>query len=320
MPSNIVGRGKVLLPGIHCGDVLAASSTKLGILWKIVSRDEIVVDATDEVYRLIEGRADGLDNDTLNQLTPNLSAKERQDAINQLLAQQKLDLIQVAGQIRFKLKSGTQLEGVSQEEQLIYQLIEESSTSGIWIRELRDGSGLSQLQLRKVLKQLETRKLIKTVKAVGTTKKCYMLSQLEPSTSLTGGTFILTDNSMRNLFNLCFLNMKRNEAREVAASNLEMQKELSLIANFVTEKRLLNVTVTEEDIDRILEIAVLDGSAERRPDGRVRATAHVPEASPLVLIPCATCPVIDDCKPGHVIAPETCQYMRDWLGTTANVI
>ncbi|CAJ0574061.1 unnamed protein product, partial [Mesorhabditis spiculigera] len=294
-------------------------------------KDEIVVDATDEVYRLIEGRADGLDNDTLNQLTPNLSAKERQDAINQLLAQQKLDLIQVAGQIRFKLKSGTQLEGVSQEEQLIYQLIEESSTSGIWIRELRDGSGLSQLQLRKVLKQLETRKLIKTVKAVGTTKKCYMLSQLEPSTSLTGGTFYsdrqLDAELIQSLVSvsISFLNMKRNEAREVAASNLEMQKELSLvrpaaIANFVTEKRLLNVTVTEEDIDRILEIAVLDGSAERRPDGRVRATAHVPEASPLVLIPCATCPVIDDCKPGHVIAPETCQYMRDWLGTTANVI
>lgn len=39
----------------------------------------------------------------------------------------------------------------------------------------------------QVLKNLESKKLIKTVKAVGTTKKCYMLYNLEPDTSLTGG-------------------------------------------------------------------------------------------------------------------------------------
>ena len=58
-------------------------------------------------------------------------------------------------------------------------MIEEADKMGIWIRDIRDRSGLTDTQLRKVLKTLETRRLVKSVKAVGTTKKCYMLFNLE---------------------------------------------------------------------------------------------------------------------------------------------
>lgn len=46
----------------------------------------------------------------------------------------------------------------------IYSLIEESSKKGIWIRDIRDRTGLSQTQMRKVLKVLEQRKLVKSIK------------------------------------------------------------------------------------------------------------------------------------------------------------
>lgn len=71
----------------------------------------------------------------------------------------------------------------------MFSLIEESDKMGIWIRDIRDRSGLTETQLRKVLKTLEQRKLVKAVKAVGTTKKCYMLYNLEADETLTGGTF-----------------------------------------------------------------------------------------------------------------------------------
>lgn len=71
----------------------------------------------------------------------------------------------------------------------MFSLIEESDRLGIWIRDIRDRSGLNETQLRKVLKTLEQRKLVKAVKAVGTTKKCYMLYNLEADDTLTGGTF-----------------------------------------------------------------------------------------------------------------------------------
>ncbi|CAJ0963840.1 unnamed protein product, partial [Mesorhabditis belari] len=290
-----------------------------------VVKTEINVDPSEEVFRIIEDQQDGIDNDTLNHLTPSLSILERQHAINALLADQRLEILKQGEQIKFRVKKGTQLAGVSQEEQLIYQLVEESATNGIWIRELREGSGLSQIQLRKVLKQLETRKLIKTVKAVGTTRKCYMLSQLEPSTTLTGGTFYsdqqLDTELIQTMVTLCvgFLQARRRKAIEEAKNSIEMQKELSLvrpseISAYIVEKRVLKMAVSDEDIDRVLEVAILDGSVERRPDGRLRAIADGIRTSALVTIPCATCPVIDDCKPGHVISPATCQYMKDWIG------
>lgn len=78
---------------------------------------------------------------------------------------------------------------------------------GIWIRDIRDRSGLTEAQLRKVLKALEQRKLVKAVKAVGTTKKCYMLYNLEADDTLTGGTFYsdqqLDSQFVQTLVNVC---------------------------------------------------------------------------------------------------------------------
>ncbi|KJH51071.1 RNA polymerase Rpc34 subunit [Dictyocaulus viviparus] len=169
---------------------------------------------------------------------------------------------------------------------MIFTLIEDSKSKGIWIRELRDGSGLSQIQLRKVLKSLEQKKLIKNVKAVGTSKKCYMLYDLEPDSSLTGGTFYsdqqLDSELIYTLVNVCtgYVNGRRKQAIDAHPDDFQMQKELSAvrpqeIADFILEKRVLNVTITLEDIERILDVAVLDGAIERRPDGKNFVSIHL---------------------------------------------
>lgn len=85
--------------------------------------------------------------------------------MNSLLASKRIIISQGPGGLRLKLNDATQIAGSEEEQAVceegyynckrllpfqIYTLIEESKTKGIWIRELRDGSGLSQLQLRKV--------------------------------------------------------------------------------------------------------------------------------------------------------------------------
>uniref|UniRef100_A0A0K0CXJ8 DNA-directed RNA polymerase III subunit RPC6 n=1 Tax=Angiostrongylus cantonensis TaxID=6313 RepID=A0A0K0CXJ8_ANGCA len=233
-----------------------------------------------------------------------------ENAINNLLISKKLIIAKTSGgALRLKVNVNTQLAGATEEEQAIFTLIEDSKRKGIWIRELREGSGLSQIQLRK---------------AVGTTKKCYMLYDLEPDTSLTGGTFYsdqqLDSELIYTLVNLCtgYVNGKRKLAVDTHPDDLQMQKELSAVrpqevADFISEKRVLNVAITLEDVERVLDVAVLDGALERRPDGRVRATWCTIRSSPLVTVPCSTCPVVDDCGSGRVISPQTCRYMADWL-------
>lgn len=68
-------------------------------------------------------------------------------------------------------------------------MIEAADKSGIWVRDLREQSGLTEPIIRRVLKGFEQRKLVKSIKAVGTQKKSYILYNIEADESVTGGTF-----------------------------------------------------------------------------------------------------------------------------------
>lgn len=290
-------------------------------------KEEVVgeIESEAQVLQIVEASLEGIDMDALTCMTPELPQISRQNAINNLLGSKKLIIQQAPGGVlRLKVNTSQQIAG-TEEEQVIYGLIEESKTRGIWIKELRDGSGLNQLQLRKTLKSLETKKLIKTIKAVGTTKKCYILFDLEPDMSLTGGTFYseqqLDTELINTLISVCgsYASSRRKLAIEANPNNLQMQREASYIktqeiAQFITEKRVLNVPLSLEDLERILEVAVLDGSIERRADGKIRACAPRSSISALVSVPCAVCPVVEDCRPGYVISPQSCDYMKKWLG------
>ena len=61
---------------------------------------------------------------------------------------------------------------------------------GIWVKEIRTRSNLQLTQLNKVLKSLESKKSIKSVKPVtDSKKKVYMLFDIKPDSSLTGGAW-----------------------------------------------------------------------------------------------------------------------------------
>ena len=58
------------------------------------------------------------------------------------------------------------------------------------MRDIRIKSNLVQTQLMRILRSLESRKLIKSVKSVQATKrKVYMLYELTPDESVTGGAW-----------------------------------------------------------------------------------------------------------------------------------
>ncbi|EYB91496.1 hypothetical protein Y032_0205g1925 [Ancylostoma ceylanicum] len=136
-----------------------ASSVKTEV--GAVSNDAV----EDQIYSIVQSSEDGLDTDTISALTAAIPVLDRQNAINNLLVTKRLVISKTSGgTLRLKVNTNTQLSGATDEEQAIYSLIEDSKRKGIWIRELRDGSGLSQIQLRKVLKSLEQKKLIKNVK------------------------------------------------------------------------------------------------------------------------------------------------------------
>ena len=86
--------------------------------------------------------------------------------------------------------SFSKTKGFEKEEKLVYQIIEDNGNRGIWIRDIRMKSNLPNLQVSKVLRTLESKKLIKSVKSVAAPrKKVYMLFDLVPDETLTGGAW-----------------------------------------------------------------------------------------------------------------------------------
>jgi DNA-directed RNA polymerase III subunit RPC6 len=44
-----------------------------------------------------------------------------------------------------------------------------------------------------------------------------------------------------------------------------------------------------------------------------RAVAKFPDTTALTSLPCGRCPVMDQCRDGGPISPQTCEYFKAWL-------
>lgn len=108
--------------------------------------------------------------------------------INKLLSQNKIEILTKGDQLLYRVGQSDKVK--NDEERVVYSIIENAGNKGIWTKDIRFKCNISMLALNKVLKQMESKKLIKSVKSVtASKKKLYMLYELEPDVSVTGGTW-----------------------------------------------------------------------------------------------------------------------------------
>ncbi|KAI6208063.1 hypothetical protein M3Y96_00074900 [Aphelenchoides besseyi] len=276
----------------------------------------------DRIMQEMKTRKEGLSISDINSLTPDLSAMTRSELINRLLQTGNVEMLQQGGASEFSLRyKKNSLPNGTPEEKLVYELIEASENAGIWIRDIRAQSGLSDAQIRKVLKSFEQRKLVKSIKAVGTTKKCYILYGVEADENLTGGTFYsdqqLDSQFVQTLIQVCItlLQARHAEAVEKWPNDLKAQIEFShvkadAVAKYIHERGVSKVPLSTADIESVLNTAMLDGKVEKRYDNSYRAVSRPTFHSPLVSMPCFYCPMRNECQPGHRISPENCEYLH----------
>ncbi|XP_060042332.1 DNA-directed RNA polymerase III subunit RPC6 isoform X5 [Erinaceus europaeus] len=208
----------------------------------------------------------------------------------------------------------------------------------IWSRDIRYKSNLPLTEINKILKNLESKKLIKAVKSVAASKKkVYMLYNLQPDRSVTGGAWY-SDQDFESEFvevlnQQCFkfLQTKADTARE-SKQNPMIQRNSSFASShevwkYICELGISKVELSMEDIETILNTLIYDGKVEMTiiaakegtvgsVDGHMKLYKAVnPIISPtgLVRAPCGLCPVFDDCHEGGEISPSNCVYMMEWL-------
>ncbi|XP_022646169.1 DNA-directed RNA polymerase III subunit RPC6-like isoform X2 [Varroa destructor] len=268
---------------------------------------------------------------------PNVTPAQRVNAINKLLSKGKIEILKQGGTLVYRYVNQDRTKGCDKDERVVFQVIERAGNKGIWVRDIRSFSGLVLPQLNKVLKNLETKKLIKVVKSVSASKKrLYMLYELEPDRSVTGGAWYsgqeFESEFVEILQQQCyrFLAHKGKNAAEKYQDDVVNMRNNSVAStkevwSFIKQLGISKVELDVEDINVILGTLRFQGkvvrsvSSEKLKDSNdylcLWAALDSLYQSPMAIcnIACGRCPVRHDCSIHGVRNPLKCEYTADLL-------
>lgn len=126
-------------------------------------------DISHQLLSLIQSIPAGANNDDLEKGLSDISPAIRVEGLNKLLKQGSIEILKKGDKLFYRCKDPKKSalpKDADNEEKIVYGIIEDGGSKGIWIRDIRIQSNLNMTQLNKILKNLETKKLIKAVKSV----------------------------------------------------------------------------------------------------------------------------------------------------------
>lgn len=273
----------------------------------------------------------GASDDDIIKSCPILTIDERVDVVNKLITSNVITLHKVKDTLRYKYKGPTSVTpgDANAEELVVFNLIRDSGRKGIWIRDVRIKSNLGLPRLKKILKSLETKKSIKAVKSVAASRKIvYMLYDLEPDSSITGGAWysnqefesefieILTKHSYKFLEAKKAKALKNTSIRSPLVKYNTSYATADRVLEFISKTGISKVRLTVEEIIAILDLLVYDGLASKRvnTDGKIeyRSIRTLVKRNAVCFLPCGSCPVIKRCSDANQLNCLNCKHMKNW--------
>lgn len=288
--------------------------------------------AIEKLSEFIKGQSSGITNSDVEANLKDYSPEIRLGAVNELIKQNKIEIMQKGSILIYRHKDPAKqsTQEMDNDEKVIYSIIESGGNTGIWVKDIRVKSNLAMQPLNKILRNMENRNLIKSVKSVNASKKkVYMLFDVEPARSITGGAWYQDSDfetefvDVLNSQCLRFLTEKRSEAQKSSADGpmdvlVKSMCSVSEVLAFIINLKISKIELNEEDIECILDTVVYDGKAEKiiKAEGIFfkAKDSLLPIEFGLTQVPCGICPVINSCSDsvGNV-TPKTCVYMKEWL-------
>lgn len=277
----------------------------------------------------------GVSNEVLLASFPSNTTEQIVKILNKFIAQQKIQLLQKAGKLVYKLKdtSTKNCQGSDIEEKIVFEAVGRAGNNGVAPRDLKFQCNLPQPQITKILKSLESKKLVKAVIS-SSKKKLFMLFELEPSRTITGGTFYSGQEFESEFVDVlgeqCFKYLLQTKSVAEKLSDPIAQRNASFkaskdICDYISSLNISKVKLTVQDIETILEALVYDGKIEKivsfsnnssnrqETQNLYRVLKPLIGNAALMRIPCGVCQVYQDCHAGGSISPATCVYMKEWF-------
>ena len=231
------------------------------------------------------------------------------------------------------------------EEAMTFSYVESAGREGIWARTIRARTNLHNTIFNRCLKSLESKSLIKQfVSAKNSSRKMYILANLQPSEDVTGGPFF-TDGKLDEEFvyhlgvwiekHIISKSWRHQSSRGENGEKLKNRKLLPMPPGYTGYPTIPEITRAMND-SKITSGLVMKEAEIRHLVNLLRWDGHVIEVmngtgyksvrtsfrdnkifagNGLTEAPCGNCPVFDFCEEGGPVNAKTCAYFVDWLGT-----
>lgn len=216
----------------------------------------------------LKGFADGATEEDIACQYPRASQEDMARALNELIKQQRVDVINSNGRLVYRASQ----HFASNDERIIYNLVRDSGSSGMQLRDLKAKSNMAQALIAKVLKTLEARLLVKAVKSVKSNRRVYILYGQTPSDELTGGVWFNECEpdeaficEMTKVV-LAFLVRRTGEHTHALVSAC-MLPAASDIADLVQASGVSSVSLSADDIRVLMDTMVADGLVQEVQSG-----------------------------------------------------
>lgn len=216
----------------------------------------------EKFLELLKSKSTGISNEDIQSNLGAFPPEARLGALNELIKSNRVDILKKNGALIYKLKEVKQASHeMDNDEAVIYNIIEAGGNTGVWVKDIRTKSNLAMQSLTKLLKNMENRKLIKAVKSVNQSKKkVYMLYDVEPATSITGGAWyqdsdfetefvdVLNSQCLRYLVErkVAAQKLVKEGPQSVAMKSLCTVKE---VQTFIKNLQISKIELNEDDLE-----------------------------------------------------------------------
>ncbi|KAI3386538.1 hypothetical protein SNEBB_009308 [Seison nebaliae] len=282
---------------------------------------------------------------------------ERLKTINSLLMKGKIELLRnednkVIYRLKNKKKDEEDMSSLSQYERLIYQLVTNSKSNGIWARDIRLKTNLSEAEMNKTLRLLQTKRKIKSVKSVGEKKKLYIRYDTEYNEEDNASQFASDDvereffqvliNQVTELLRYQIQNSIKKFPDDVLGRRNASFVNLTTINNYFKSSGISKKSISIQQTRQLMKVMELNGSVEKIIRGMINDESDqlsnsknseddqiqcqsddfsyfrlkketFLDKSALVSSICLMCPLMDECSEKAAISPNNCRYFDEWL-------
>ncbi|ELA41440.1 uncharacterized protein VICG_01545 [Vittaforma corneae ATCC 50505] len=215
-----------------------------------------------EMLEFISASENGVTEDMLCKRFPNIKKADMAVILNSFLQQNQIEVQRSGTTLLYKCIQSRN----SSYEALVLNLIAQSGSSGLWLKDIKNKTNIPHNLILKILRVLEETRRIKSIKSVKNNRKIYVLFDIKPDEDISGGVWFSNNDVdlvfVNKLMEIIYQYVRKPEGPFVL-NKVDNLVKLRMVREFISTSGISEVVLTVDDVNTLIDCLVYDGKIER---------------------------------------------------------